>query len=218
MALGLFYWTQISTSGSTRKLVVGAWTSVLWRSGTSPPLTQSPDCGAPWTSSWVPRLDHSAEPANWTLGARGLLRWSSLPTMANVTRDYRQSAQFLKLLFGTGPPEGFLEIRTIAPAGRVTQLFFRLHDLQLHGFQLVLPRREDGKANVHFSACLRARKSGTSSDVQRGVTAWADLDRGLPDPWPDGVPRPTAMVLTSPGSGKAQMFWVFAILLRTCPD
>lgn len=116
------------------------------------------------------------------------------------------AAQVLQALFQEAPHHLYLEVRPISPEGGVvagTWAFFPLRQLQRYGFDQALPTHLDGKANVYFGVCPRVRQGGTAADVALATCLWVDEVR---KPWPEGLPRPTAMLETSPE--KYQGFWV----------
>ena len=108
------------------------------------------------------------------------------------------AAELLQVLFQTTPHQLYLEIRPI-PTGLVPQAqrFFRLRQLQRGGFDQAIPTLLDSQANVFFGVCPRKRPGGKATDVAMATHLWADLDLGLPTPWPKTIPSPSALVETS---------------------
>ncbi|MBI2166234.1 MAG: hypothetical protein HYU29_07540 [Chloroflexi bacterium] len=119
------------------------------------------------------------------------------------------AAELLETLFKTAPHHLYLEIRPI-PNGFLSRdrRFFRLRQLQRHGFDQAIPAELGGRSNVYFGVCLRRQRGGTASDAAIAICLWADLDQGLPTPWPTEVPEPSIVVETSPG--KAQAYWLLS--------
>ena len=112
-------------------------------------------------------------------------------------------ARLLAAIFGAAPSQDHLEVRPL-PVGQIPgELRFPpLRQFQRRGFEQTIPLRLDGKADVYFGVCTRRRRGGKALDVGVAACLWADLDLGLPDPWPATIPTPSALVETSPGNTR----------------
>lgn len=119
------------------------------------------------------------------------------------------ATQLLEALLHQAPAHLFLEIRPLLPHDGVApkgRRFFRLRQLQRCGFDQAVPIFLDGKANAFFGVLPRSCSSGLAADMALATCLWADLDKGLPDPWPAAAPLPSVLVETSPG--KYQAYWL----------
>ncbi len=76
------------------------------------------------------------------------------------------ASRLLRALFGTAPPELYLEVRPL-PTGLISPelRFLRLRQLQRRGFDQALPLRLDGRANVYFGVCPRRELGGKTINV-----------------------------------------------------
>ena len=109
------------------------------------------------------------------------------------------AAQLLQVLFEAAPDDSYLEVRPVPPGLLSKRLrFLPIRILRHDSFSHAVPTSLNGKANVFFGVLPRTRPSGRAADVALATCLWADLDRGLPDPWPATAPLLTCSPKTGP--------------------
>jgi hypothetical protein len=109
-----------------------------------------------------------------------------------------QAVPFLEALLDQASHAHFLEIRAITPLGKVDQHYYQIADLFDRGMAVALPLHLDGKANIYYGVCPRAREEGTANAVETATAVWFDeITRPAPD-----LPPFSWLVQTS--TGKVQ--------------
>ena len=114
-----------------------------------------------------------------------------------------QAVLFLEALLAQADPRHYLEIRAITPQGKVTQYYHRVGDLFEQSMASALPLHLDGKANIYYGVCPRAREEGTASAVEMATAVWFDEITKVPPP---DLPPFSWMVETSTGKVQGGYF------------
>ncbi len=96
--------------------------------------------------------------------------------------------------------EHYLYIRVIAPGGSVIdQQYHLIGELKANGFEIALPTKYDGQANVYYGVATRTRKEGTGAAAGSvGVIYCDEITKSAPD-----IPPFSYMVETSGGTVQA---------------
>lgn len=115
-------------------------------------------------------------------------------------------ADLFTALSRDAPDEHYLHIRVIAPGGSVIdQQYHLIGELKANGFEIALPAKYDGQANVYYGVATRTRKEGTGAAAGSvGVIYCDEITKSAPD-----IPPFSYMVETS--AGKVQAYYLLDV-------
>lgn len=115
-------------------------------------------------------------------------------------------ADLFTALSRDAPDEHYLHIRVIAPGGSVIdQQYHIIGELKANGFEIALPAKYDGQANVYYGVATRTRKEGTGAAAGSvGVIYCDEITKSAPD-----IPPFSYMVETS--AGKVQAYYLLDV-------
>ena len=114
-----------------------------------------------------------------------------------------QAVPFLEALLAHANPDYFLEIRAFTPQEGPYQFYHRIGNLLTKGMVSALPFHLDGKVNIYYGVCPRARQQGTGDAVGEAVAVWFDE---ITKPPPAELPPFSWLVETSIGKVQGGYF------------
>ena len=124
-------------------------------------------------------------------------------TVIDHRRENQDSRHLLAALLKETSDHEFLEIRSIAPNGHVSQLLYEVQVLRRRAFAMPDLNQFDGSANVYYGVVPRVERRGTADACGFATAIWADFDNGPP---PVLRLPPSLVIETSPG--RYQALWL----------